>query len=170
MTRPRIPALAIPALVLLTVWAIWATVSPALAGGLNPADPMVRITAPKIDVDAPAVLAAVSRDVAAATGLGEELVTYYWQTFDAVHCMGKPAKDKPLFVDLYVPGFFTDAQVAGMMTAIAESLAKHTRMDKKWVFVHTHFPLQGQVYISGQVSHWDTYRGQPAAPGRDPAK
>jgi cephalosporin-C deacetylase-like acetyl esterase len=136
-------------------------------GGIDPADPMVRVTAPKSVANGAAVLAAVSRDVKAATGLGEELVTYYWQTFDFIHCMGQPATDKPIFVDLYVPGFFTDDQVKSMMTAIAESLAENTAMDKKWVFIHTHFPLQDQVYISGAVSHWDTYRGKPANPARD---
>ncbi|MEF3698068.1 alpha/beta hydrolase family protein [Desulfolutivibrio sp.] len=138
-------------------------------GGIDPADPMVRITSTKSNLDAPTVLAAVSRDVAKSTGLGEELVTYYWQTFDAVHCMGKPSTDKPLFVDLYVPGFFTDDLVAKMMTAIAESLAQNTGLDKKWIFVHTHFPLQGQVYINGEVSRWDNYRGKPDKPVRDVA-
>ncbi|QLA14764.1 alpha/beta hydrolase family protein [Desulfolutivibrio sulfoxidireducens] len=162
--RHAVPALLIVFAVLLG--------SPGLAvanaqGGINPADPMVRITYAKSNLDVPAVLAAVSRDVAKSTGLGEELVTYYWQTFDAVHCMGKPSTDKPLFVDLYVPGFFTDDLVAKMMTAIAESLARNTGLDKKWVFVHTHFPLQGQVYINGEVSHWDAYRGKPDKPVRD---
>ena len=133
------------------------------SGGLDPTDPMVRITAPHLKVDAPAVLAGVSRDVAAATGLPEQVITYYWQTFDAIHCMGTPATDKPLFVDLYVPGFFTDDQVAKVMTAIAESLEKRTGVSREWVFVHTHFPLQGQVYISGHVDHWENYRGQGAA-------
>ncbi|GFK95814.1 2,6-dihydropseudooxynicotine hydrolase [Fundidesulfovibrio magnetotacticus] len=141
----------------------------AASGGIDPADPMVRITYPKSGLDVPAVLAAVSREVSKATGLGEEFVTYYWQTFDAVHAMGQPAKDKPLFVDLYVPGFFTDEQVGAMMSALADSLSKNTGLDKKWVFVHTHFPLQGQVYISGEVSRWDNYRGKPEKPLRDMA-
>ncbi len=146
-------------LLLLLAWQ-----APALAeGGLDPTDPMVRITAPHLKVDAPAVLAAVSRDVAAATGLPEQVITYYWQTFEAIHCMGEPAADKPVFVDLYVPGFFTDEQVAKVMTAIAESLEKRTGVSREWVFVHTHFPLQGQVYISGHVDHWENYRGQGAA-------
>jgi cephalosporin-C deacetylase-like acetyl esterase len=172
MTRARIHFRAIPPLLVFMALLGWAIASPALAGGgFDPADPMVRITAPKINVDAPTALAAVSREVSAATGLGEELITYYWQTFDSVHCMGKPSGDKPLFVDLYVPGFLTDEQVASLMKAIAESLAKNTGVDKKWVFIHTHFPLQGQVYISGEVSHWDNYRGQAAAkPGRDIAE
>ncbi|WP_462324271.1 hypothetical protein [Desulfoplanes sp.] len=131
-------------------------------GGIDPADPMVRITYAKSDLDVPAVLAGVSRDVTASTGIEERFITYYWQTFDAIHCMGKPATDKPMFVDLYVPGFFTDDQVSQLMTAIADSLKKRTGVDKEWVFIHTHFPLQGQVYISGHVEHWDNYRGRPA--------
>mgnify|MGYP000844636352 CR=1 FL=1 len=157
------PALNRIALLASLVLAVLAWQAPALAdGGLDPADPMVRITAPHLKVDAPAVLAGVSRDVSAATGLPEQVITYYWQTFDAIHCMGEPATDKPVFVDLYVPGFFTDAQVAKVMTAIAESLAKRTGVSTEWVFIHTHFPLQGQVYISGHVDHWEHYRGQGA--------
>ena len=157
------PALNRIALLASLVLAVLAWQAPALAdGGLDPADPMVRITAPHLKVDAPAVLAGVSRDVSAATGLPEQVITYYWQTFDAIHCMGEPAPDKPVFVDLYVPGFFTDAQVAKVMTAIAESLAKRTGVSTEWVFIHTHFPLQGQVYISGHVDHWEHYRGQGA--------
>lgn len=130
------------------------------SGGIDPADPMVRITYARSDLDVPKVLAQLSRDVTEATGLDERFLTYYWQTFDAIHCMGEPVTDKPIFVDLYVPGFFTDQDVAGLMTAIADSLEKLTGVDKKWVFIHTHFPLQGHVYISGKVEHWDNYRGQ----------
>lgn len=140
------------------------------AGGIDPADPMVRITYARSDLDVPKVLAQLSRDVTAATGIDERFLTYYWQTFDAIHCMGEPAADKPIFVDLYVPGFFTDQDVAGMMTAIANSLENLTGVDKEWVFIHTHFPLQGHVYISGKVEHWDNYRGQNDNSPRDIAQ
>ena len=130
------------------------------SGGIDPSDPMVRITFAKSGLDIPSVLAGVSRDVTKATGIEERFITYYWQTFDAIHCMGEPATDKPMFVDLYVPGFFTDDQVSQLMTAIADALEKETGVDKEWVFIHTHFPLQGQVYISGHVEHWDNYRGR----------
>jgi cephalosporin-C deacetylase-like acetyl esterase len=165
----RMKLISLHATSFLLALALLAWACPAQAGGgIDPADPMVRITYARANLDVPAVLAAVSRDVAKATGLGEELVTYYWQNFDAIHCMGKPATDKPLFVDLYVPGFFTDSQVAGMMTAIADSLARNTGVAKQWVFIHTHFPYQGQVYINGEVAHWDNYRGKPDKPERDP--
>jgi hypothetical protein len=131
----------------------------AAADGIDAKDPMVRITSAPIDKDVRAILASVSRDVTKATGIEEKFITYYWQSFDAIHCMGKSSADKPIFVDLYVPGFFTDEQIAGFMTAIAESLAKHTGIDKQWVFIQTHFPQQGHVYISGHVEHWDNYRG-----------
>ncbi|NCC26231.1 MAG: alpha/beta hydrolase, partial [Deltaproteobacteria bacterium] len=137
------------------------------AGGIDPADPMVRITFARSGLDVPKVLAELSREVTAATGIEERFITYYWQTFDAIHCMGEPVTDKPIFVDMYVPGFFTDQDVAGMMTAIADSLERLTGVDKKWVFIHTHFPLQGHVYISGGVEYWDNYRGQTSIEPRD---
>lgn len=137
---------------------------PAVAAdGIDPNDPMVRITSAPIDKDVRALLANVSRDVSKSTGIEERFVTYYWQTFDAIHCMGKASKDKPIFVDLYVPGFFTDEQIAGLMSAIAEALQKFSGIDKEWVFIQTHFPLQGHVYISGHVEHWENYRGVVAS-------
>lgn len=130
------------------------------AGGIDPADPMVRITYARSDLDVPMILDQLSQEVTAATGIEERFITYYWETFDAIHCMGEPVTDKPIFVDMYVPGFFTEQDVAGMMTAIADSLEGLTGVDKKWVFIHTHFPLQGHVYINGKVERWDNYRGQ----------
>lgn len=119
--------------------------------GLDPADPMVRVTAGKLDIDPNAALAGVATDVKAATGLGPELVTYYWQTFDAIILAGKPATDKPLFVDLYVPCFLSQKQVEDILVALGDSLSKRTGMDKKWIFIHTHFPRENHVYIDGKV-------------------
>jgi len=128
-------------------------------GGILPEDPMVRITSPPTDLDVDRVLVEVGHDVSKATGVGEEYITYYWQTFDSVIYNGGPSSD-PLFVDLYVPGFFSDEQVEQMMLAVADALEKHAGVDKKWLFIHTHFPEQGHIYIAGEVQHWDNYRGK----------
>ncbi|MFW5837534.1 MAG: alpha/beta hydrolase family protein [Desulfovibrionaceae bacterium] len=147
---------------------MFACLHPSLAiaeGGIDPADPMVRVTSPPTDLDVDAVLVKVGRDVSAATGVGEEFITYYWQTFDSVIYNGHPSKD-PLFVDLYVPGFFSDEQVESMMLAVADALEKHAGVDKKWLFIHTHFPLQGQIYIGGAIQHWDNYRGAKSSQPR----
>ncbi len=163
--RYFIPVFLIIAVVSVSVFSFY---QPAKAtGGIDPADPMVRITYARSDLDVPKVLARLSREVTAATGIEERFITYYWQTFDAIHCMGEPVTDKPIFVDMYVPGFFTDEDVAGMMTAIADSLENLTGVDKEWVFIHTHFPRQGHVYISGQVAYWDNYDGQTSNEPRD---
>jgi hypothetical protein len=77
------------------------------------------------------ILDQLSQDVTAATGIKERFITYYWETFDAIHCMGEPVTDKPIFVDMYVPVFFTEQDVSGMMTAIADSLEGLTGVDKK---------------------------------------
>jgi len=136
------------------------------AGGIDPADPMVRITSPPTDLDVDAALVQVGRDVSAATGVDEKFITYFWQTFDAIIYDGGPSA-KPLFVDLYVPGFFSDEQVQDMITAVADALVRHAGVERKWLFVHTHFPLQGQVYIGGELQHWDNYRGKSDASPRD---
>ncbi len=122
------------------------------SGGFLKGDPMVRITAPPaLLVDVDAVLDRLSRDVSRDSGLDPKLLTYYWQRFDAVNCMGKKAEGHPIFVDLYVPNFLTDAEVAVIMHSIADSLSKSTGIDKKWVFVHTHTAEKGRVLLSGKV-------------------
>lgn len=141
--------------------------SPALAsGGIDPADPMVRVTSPPVDFDPQEVLAAVSKDVSRATGIKESFITYYWQTFDNIVYEGEET-DKPLFVDLYVPGFFSDDDVHGMLEAVADALVDHAGVERKWLFIHTHFPLPEQVYIGGGITKWDTYRGKPNNEPRD---
>lgn len=143
---------------------------PALAsGGIDPADPMVRVTSPPVDLDINKVLAAVSKDVSKATGIKESFITYYWQTFDHTVYEGKET-NKPLYVDLYVPGFFSDDDVTGMLNAVADALVDHAGVERKWLFIHTHFPLPGQVYIGGGIANWDTYRGKPNDNPRDMAE
>lgn len=122
------------------------------SGGFLPGDPMVRITAPpalRVDVDS--VLDRLSRDVSRDSGLDPKLLTYYWQRFEAINCMGKKAEGHPIFVDLYVPHFLTDAEITVIMHSIADSLTKSTGIDKKWVFVHTHTAEKGRVLLSGEV-------------------
>ncbi|MFO1415461.1 MAG: lipocalin-like domain-containing protein [Burkholderiales bacterium] len=150
-----------------------AMTAPAVAGdGIAAGDPMVRITAPpSLRVDKAAVLDRLGRDVSRDTGLDRSLLTYYWQTFDAINSMGEAVDNRPLFVDLYVPGFMTDATVGKVMRAIASSLAQQTGVDRKWVFVHTHTAEQGRVLLSGDVQYFDRRDDKPAAntgPSRDP--
>ncbi len=158
----------------LFTWALFLTLAfqgTALASaelaqqGLDPADPMVRITSGKTNMDVVAVMEAVGRDLGTGAGLGPELVTYYWQTFDAIVLAGKPSVNKPLFVDLYVPCFLPQAKVEKVLTVLADSLAKHTGIAQKWIFIHTHFPKENQVYIDGQVM-----RGCKAPGASTPAK
>lgn len=136
------------------------------SGGIDPADPMVKITSPPRDLDVNKVLALVSKDVSKETGIKESFITYYWQTFDHAVYEGKE-NGSPTFVDLYVPGFFSDDDVHGMLNAIADALVKHAGAERNWVFIHTHFPLPQQVYIGGAITSWDTYRGKPNNNPRD---
>jgi len=125
--------------------------------GIMGDDPMVRITSLPLGLNVNEIMAKLSDDVSRDTGLNKNMVTYYWQTFDAVYCPGCKGAPKTLliFVDLYVPGFLTDNQIAGLMTSLAASIEKHTGIAKEWVFIHTHFPKEGHIYISGKVATWD---------------
>lgn len=139
------------------------------SGGILPGDPMVRIMSLPVSGDVDSILADISKNVSEETGLGQEFITYYWQSIDAVNCMGHKSDSYPVFVDLYVPGFLSTDEIKGLMTSIAENIERFAKIDKKWVFIHTHFPRQDQVYISGGVAHCDNYQGNMDPPSSLPA-
>lgn len=130
---------------------------------------MVKITTLPVDFDKEAVLAEIGKDVSRDTGVAENMITYYWQTFDAIVWNGAKT-EKPVFVDLHVASFFSDELVQKVMIAVADALVKHAGADRKWLFIHTHLPLPGQVYIAGGITDWDAYRGKPNNDPRDPAE
>jgi hypothetical protein len=105
------------------------------------------------------VLAAISKDVSRGTGIEQQYITYYWQTLDSVNCMGEKTTNRPILVDLYVPGFFTNELIGTMMASLAASIERNVGLDRKWVFIQVHFPNQGQVYLSGEIQVWDDYKG-----------
>ena len=56
--------------------------------------------------------------------------------------------------------FLTNEIIANLMTSLADSLEKHTGVDKKWVFYsYSISPKQYQVYLSGEVQYTDDYQG-----------
>jgi hypothetical protein len=138
---------------LMVLGALILALSVPVQAGILDGDPMVRITClpiPGLDVNT--VMDKVSDDVCKDMGLDKNLITYYWNTFDAMYCpVSTPAESRIIFVDLYVPNHFTDEQVSNMLKSLAASLEKHTGIAKEWIFIHTHFPKKGQVYISGEV-------------------
>lgn len=127
--------------------------------GLYAADPMVKICGLPIDRDIDEVLAGISADVSRDTGIEEQYITYYWMSISNVICMGEKTTDHPVFVDLYVPGFFTNELIASMMNSLAAAIEEHVGIDREWVFIQAHFPNQGQVYLSGEIQIWDDYKG-----------
>ena len=126
--------------------------------GLYAQDPMVKISALPIDKDVDEVLAGISKDVSRDTGIEQQYITYYWQPLSNINCMGEKRTDGPILVDLYVPGFFDNEQIGSMMTSLAVAIEKYVGLDRKWIFIQTHFPKQGQVYLSGEIQVWDDYK------------
>ena len=126
--------------------------------GLYAQDPMVKISALPIDKDVDEVLAGISKDVSRDTGIEQQYITYYWQPLSNINCMGEKRTDGPILVDLYVPGFFDNEQIGSMITSLAVAIEKYVGLDRKWIFIQTHFPKQGQVYLSGEIQVWDDYK------------
>lgn len=136
---------------------------------LSTADPMIKITSPPMKVNLDDLLAKVAKDVAREAGVDINFITYYWQTFDAIHCPGcdKAGVKKPIFVELYVPGFMTTAEYQKVMTALAEALARYTDYTKKDLFMHTHAAQKEQLFImGGLVTNWKQVGGPDDAAGK----
>jgi hypothetical protein len=74
--------------------------------------------------------------------------------------MGKKTAEGRVLVDLYVPGFFTNKQIASLMQSLGAAIERNVGISRQWIFIQTHFPNQGQVYLSGEVQVWENYQGK----------
>ncbi len=110
------------------------------------------------------VMEAMEDDFAENADLPIGSATFLWQTLDCMthrrtgetryHSLRKfnPAeKEFPIFVDLYVTSVFDYAGITKIMKSITRVLHRKTKIDKKYVFIHTHIADPGHVYISGEV-------------------
>lgn len=145
-------------------------IAPVQAHAGDTTDPMIKITSLPIKQNLNEVMAGLSADVSRDTGLDENFVTYYWQTFDEIYCPGCAGAKikKPIFVDLYVPGFMTDEQIQDVMTSLAVSLEKHTDYTRKELFMHTHVAMLGRIFINGVVvNNWKQAGGPDSTENTD---
>ncbi|HOO34056.1 MAG TPA: hypothetical protein PLO84_09725 [Thermotogota bacterium] len=125
-------------------------------------DPMVKITSLPLEQDLDSILPLISKDVSEMTGLPETFITYYWSYFETIYCPGceKAGIKRPVFVDLYVPGFMSEGEIQTVMKSIAVAIENHTDYDKKDLFIHTHVAEKYQLYIMGDiVTNWSQVGG-----------
>lgn len=123
-------------------------------------DPMVRISGSPLGEKTNDILKLIATDVCKENDLAKDLITFTWQDIHHMVWDGKVTR-QPVFVDLYVPGFFTKKRIGVMLESIAQAIHTHTGIEKKWVFIHTHFPQQGHVYINGGIMEWETQEQSP---------
>ena len=125
-------------------------------------DPMVRITSLPLGLNVNEIMIKISDDVSKDTGIDKKMITYYWQTFDAVYCPSskEPEKAKIIFVDLYAPGFMTDKEIGQVMVSLANVIEKHTKVAKELVFIQAHVGKAEHVYISGKMAVWSDFVGE----------
>ena len=125
-------------------------------------DPMVKITSLPLEQDLNKILPLISLDVSEMTGLPESFITYYWSFFETIYCPGceNVGIKKPIFVDLYVPGFMSEEEIQTVMKSLAQAIENHTDYSKKDLFIHTHVADKYQLYIMGDVvTNWSQVGG-----------
>jgi len=135
-------------------------------------DPMVRITSMPLGLNVNEIMEKLSDDVSKDTGIDKKMITYYWQTFDAIYCPSakEPAKTNIIFVDLYTPGFMLDKEVGQVMISLANSIEKHTKIAKELVFIQAHVGKAEHVYISGKMAKWSDFIGEKKETKETPDK
>lgn len=135
----------------------------AWGGEMSRTDPMIRITSMPTNLNIHDVLVKVSKDVSQGANLDIRMITYYWQTFDAVYCPGceeAGIKNGVTFVDMYVPAFMTEKEVQKVMTSLAAALHKHAGIDPNSIYMYTHVGEKGRLYIKGRVlTDWSLVGG-----------
>ncbi len=127
--------------------------------------PFVKISALPIDsCKYSAVMEAMEDDFAQNADLPIGSATFLWQTLDCITHRQKgeidyrslkefdpSEKEIPIFVDLYITSVFDYESIAKIMNSITTILNKKTKIDREFVFIHTHIADPGHVYISGEV-------------------
>jgi hypothetical protein len=89
-------------------------------------------------------------------------ITYYWSFYETIYCPGceNVGIKKPIFVNLYVPGFMSEEEIQTVMKSLAQFIENHTDYSKKALFIHSHIAEKYQLYIMGDVvTNWSQVGG-----------
>lgn len=112
-------------------------------------------------IDISTVVEKVSRDLAAATGIGLEHITATWMFFApgryaaAGKCVShQPMDSHPVLVDLLVPDFNSPETVESMLKTVAFSICEHTDVPVQNIFINYQQARSGMVFDAGQVKRW----------------
>lgn len=107
------------------------------------------------------VVAGITSDFAASTGVGAEHVTATWQFILPMHyavagqvAEHQPQNSHPVLVDLLSPDFNNMETVAKMLKSVAESIAKRTGVPQQNIFINHRQAHSGMVFDAGEVVRW----------------
>ena len=121
----------------------------------------IRSLPPARPLDVPAALEGLSRDFAAATGVGLDHVTATWSFLEAGHyavggqaAAEQPAETHPVLVELLAPDFNAAEKVEAMLTAVAEGLARHAGVPRGNIFIDAREARSRRVFDAGEIVRW----------------
>lgn len=112
-------------------------------------------------IDISAAVEKISRDLAAATGIGLEHIAVTWTFFApgryavAGKCIShQPMDSHPVLVDLLMPDFNSPEAVENMLKSAAFSICQHTDVPVQNIFINYQQARSGMVFDRGQVMRW----------------
>jgi phenylpyruvate tautomerase PptA (4-oxalocrotonate tautomerase family) len=126
--------------------------------------PFIHITSlpPQEPVNMPAVLENISQSFSKYLGLEVKFVTATWNFLPPGHyatggqaAQFQPLNSHPLLVNLVVPGFYRNEQVAKALQATASAIHEVTQIPKTNLFIQAQVAKSGFVFDNGAVVSWN---------------
>lgn len=108
-----------------------------------------------------AVIEGLTKDFAKGTGVGLEHVTSTWEFLLQGHyaVAGKaashqPQDSHPVLVELLAPDFNSAGDVEKMLSTVASSISKRTKIPTKNIFIDYRQTHAGMVFDAGEIVRW----------------
>lgn len=107
------------------------------------------------------VLASITADFAASTGIDLKHVTVTWEFFQPGHyavagkvAESQPQNSHPVLVDFLAPDFNNIEMIAKMLSCIAESISKRTEIPVQNIFINHRQAHSSYVFDAGEIVRW----------------
>ena len=107
------------------------------------------------------VVIGITKDFATAAGIQLEHVAATWTFLSPDHYASagsvaqyQPASTHPVLVDLLAPDFNSPTEVEKMLSSIASSISKRTKVQIDNIFINYRQAHAGMVFDAGEIVRW----------------